>query len=119
VWYATDPAADVVFSNGKKTVPSIGVVSSSCFSQVKFAGVLKGAKNEKGARAFIDFMLSRRFQEDIPLQMYVFPVQTSARVPDVFRQWAPRPAHPLTMSPRTIGAHRNDWIKEWTAIVIR
>jgi thiamine transport system substrate-binding protein len=119
VSYATDPAADVVFANGKKTTPSIGVVSSSCFSQVEFAGVLRGAKNEKGARALVDFMLSRQFQEDIPLQMYVFPVQPSARLPEVFLKWAPRPAHPLTMSPRTIGAHRNDWIKEWTEIVVR
>jgi thiamine transport system substrate-binding protein len=119
VSYATDPAADVVFSNGKKTTPSIGVISSSCFSQVEFAGVLEGAKNEKGARALVDFMLSRRFQEDVPLQMYVFPVQPSARLPEVFEKWAPRPANPSTMSARLIGAHRNDWIKEWNAIVVQ
>lgn len=119
VSYATDPAADVVFSEGKKTVPTVGVLDSSCFAQVEFAGVLHGASNEAGARALVDFMLSRRFQEDMPLQMYVFPVQPAATVPSVFTKFAPRPAHAVTMSPAAIGKHRRQWIDEWTTIVVR
>jgi len=54
VSYATDPAADVVFSEGKKKVPTVGVVPGTCFGQIEFAGVLEHAKNPTGAQALID-----------------------------------------------------------------
>ena len=98
VSYATDPAADVVFSDGKKTTPTVGVVPGTCFSQVEFAGVLANAKNPVGARALIDFMLTRRFQQDVPLQMYVYPVVTGTPLPPVFRRWALQPPNPYTLS---------------------
>ena len=74
VSYASSPPADVVFSEPHRDRPRVGVVESSCFRQYEFAGVLHGAHNPAGARALIDFFLSRRFQEDMPLQMYVNPV---------------------------------------------
>ena len=80
VSYATDPAADVAFSGGKKKTPTVGVVPGTCFGQIEFAGVLDHAKNPAGARALIDFMLTRRFQEDIPLQMYVYPAMTFRKI---------------------------------------
>ena len=119
VSYATDPAADVVFSDGKKKTPTVGVVPGTCFRQIEFAGVLQHANNPAGARALIDFMLTRRFQEDIPLQMYVYPVIPTAKLPPVFVKYAVQPAHPFTLSASAIGAHRNEWIDEWTRIVLQ
>jgi thiamine transport system substrate-binding protein len=119
VSYATDPAADVVFSDGKKKSPTVGVVPGTCFGQIEFAGVLTNAKNPAGARALIDFMLSRRFQEDVPLQMYVYPVLPAAKLPPVFTKFAVPPADPLSLSAADIGSHRNDWIDEWTRIVLQ
>lgn len=119
VSYATDPAADVVFSGGKKQKPTVGVVPGSCFGQIEFAGVLDHAKNPAGARALIDFMLTSRFQQDVPLQMYVYPVLPAAKLPAVFRRWAQQPAHPFTMTPAAIGSQRNAWIDEWMRIVLQ
>ncbi len=51
VSYATDPAADVVFSDGKKTTPTVGVVPGTCFAQVEFAGVLDEREATRPARA--------------------------------------------------------------------
>jgi len=119
VSYATDPAADVVFSGGKKTEPTVGVVPGTCFAQVEFAGVLTNGGNEAGARALIDFMLTRRFQQDVPLQMYVYPSVTGTPLPKVFRDFAPIPARPYTMSPSEIGANRLTWTDEWTQIVLQ
>ena len=118
VSYATDPAADVVFSDGKKKTPTVGVVPGTCFRQIEFAGVLQHANNQVGARALIDFMLTRRFQEDIPLQMYVYPVIPTAKLPPVFVKYAVQPAHPHSLTASAIGAHRNEWIDEWTRIVL-
>jgi thiamine transport system substrate-binding protein len=65
-------------------------------------------------------MLSRRFQEDIPLQMFVFPARTDAELPPEFEQFAAiAAAPPLLLAPQEIEASRDDWIREWTDIVVR
>jgi thiamine transport system substrate-binding protein len=119
VSYGSDPAADVVGSAPHRETPNVGVVASSCFGQVEYAGVLHGAHNIAGAQALVDFMLSRRFQEDMPLQMYVNPVVTGAKLPAAFTKWAVDPPKPYSIEPATISAERNSWIKEWTDLVLR
>jgi thiamine transport system substrate-binding protein len=119
VSYASSPPAEVL---GRKPQPAeapTGVVEDSCFRQIEFAGVLRGAKNEDGAHELIDFMLSRRFQEDIPLQMYVFPARKDTPLPPVFERFAVVPARPLELPPAEIEANRERWVDEWTDIVVR
>jgi thiamine transport system substrate-binding protein len=118
VSYASSPPADVVFSNPKKTVPTVGVVKDGCFRQVEFAGVLKGTHHLAAAEKLIDFLLSLRFQQDMPLQMYVFPARTDAALPELFVKYAYRPAHPLTIDPATIRALRDGWIAQWDNVVL-
>ncbi len=119
VSYASSPPADVVFSTPHRDTPRVAVVESSCFRQYEFAGVLRGARNPAGARALVDFLVSRRFQEDMPLQMYVNPVVDGATLPPVYEKWAAVPPNPYTMDPQAIGDGRDSWIKEWTDIVVR
>jgi thiamine transport system substrate-binding protein len=85
---------------------------------VEFAGVLRGTDHPKQAQALVDFMLTTKFQEDVPLQMFVFPVVTGTKLPAVFVKFADVPTHPLTLSARTIGAHRDDWIEQWRSTVL-
>jgi thiamine transport system substrate-binding protein len=119
VSYASSPPADVVFSEPHRDTPRVGVVESSCFRQYEFAGVLRGARNPAGARALVDFLVSREFQEDMPLQMYVNPVIVGAALPPLYKKLAVMPSHPYTMDPQAIGDGRDSWIKEWTDIVVR
>jgi thiamine transport system substrate-binding protein len=119
VSYASSPPADVVYSDPPRETTRVGVVESSCFRQYEFAGVLAGAENVEGARALLDFMVSRRFQEDMPLQMFVNPVARGAQVPPVYAEFAVRPANPHTIPSDTIGAQRDAWIEEWTDIAVR
>ena len=62
--------------------------------------------------------LSKRFQDDMPLQMFVFPTRTDAKLPPVFVRWAPIPAHSYLPDYRTIGAHRDKWIEDWTKVAL-
>ncbi len=119
VSYGSDPAADVVASSPHRDTPKIAVMPSTCFGQTEYAGVLHGAHNVTGAKALVDFMLSKTFQDDMPLQMYVNPVVPGAQLPPEFLKWAVAPAHPLAIDPALISAHRSDWIKEWTDLVVR
>ena len=119
VSYASSPPAEVIFRDPRPTEAPTGVVERSCFRQIELAGVLRGAKNEDGARALIDFMLSKPFQEDIPLQMFVFPARTDAALPPEFEQFAVVPEDPLELPPEEIEENRERWVDEWTDIVVR
>ncbi len=122
VSYATDPAADIFFaSEPKPALPRVGTISTdqAGFLQIEFAGVLKGAKEIEAARKFLDFMLSIDFQQDIPLQMWVYPVLTDAKLPELFRSFAPAPSRPMVMDPKEIGDNRDRLIADWTHIVLK
>jgi thiamine transport system substrate-binding protein len=64
-------------------------------------------------------MLSNQFQEDIPLQMFVYPVNPDATLPEAFTQYAQRPEQPATLAPDVIAAKRDAWIKAWTDVVLK
>ena len=120
VSYATSPAAEVVFSEGKFTVPPTGnlLLDKATFLQIEGIGILKGTKNEKLARKFVDFALDRRFQEDIPGKMFVYPANSQAKKPDFFK-FAEVPTLPADIDADTIGAKREAWIDAWTKAVLR
>ncbi len=119
VSYASSPPAEVIFRDPRPSEAPTGVVEESCFRQIELAGVLRGAKNEDGARELVDFMLSKRFQEDIPLQMFVFPARVDAALPPEFEQFAVVPARPLELAPEEIEENREGWVDEWSDIVVR
>jgi thiamine transport system substrate-binding protein len=121
VSYASSPPAEVYFAKTPLTEAPTGVVLSdgSCFRQIEFVGILKGTKHLALAEKLVDFMLSKTFQEDVPLQMFVFPVNQKAGLPDVFVKYAQIPAKPAYVSPQAIDANREAWIEAWTQTVLR
>jgi len=119
VSYSTDPAAEVYFAGKPLAQSPVGVVRNTCFGQIEFAGVLRGAHNPDGARKLVDFLLSQRFQAGIPLTMFVYPVRERTPLPAVFRRFALPMSSPLRLSPAVIGANRDAWIRTWTDSVLR
>ncbi len=120
VSYATSPAAELVFAaDPKPSAPPTGSVDAGAFEQTEFVGILKGTKQRQLAEQFVDFMLSKPFQEDMPLQMFVYPARSDAALPAVFTTFAALPATPKQLTPAEIGAGRERWIAEWTQIVLR
>jgi thiamine transport system substrate-binding protein len=119
VSYASSPPAAVYFTKPQPKTSPVGTMLDSCFRQVEFAGVLKGTTHRAAARKFVDFMLSRTFQEDVPLQMFVFPVRDGVALPAVFEKFADQPSDPLTLPASEIGRNRDEWIEQWTNTVLR
>jgi thiamine transport system substrate-binding protein len=64
-------------------------------------------------------MLTRRFQQDVPLQMYVYPVVDGTPLPEVFKRFAIPPPNPYSMTATEIGANRKAWLGDWTQIVLQ
>ncbi len=113
VSYGSSPPAEVLYSDPPVAVPPTSVMESSCFRQTEYVGRLRGAKNSEGADKLIDFLLGTTFQESMPLSLFVFPVNESAALPDVFQKFAVKPAHPLVLDAETIAQNRETWIEQW------
>ena len=121
VSYASSPPAEVYFSDPmpEEAVTGAIVADNMCFRQTEYVGVLNGARNIEGAQKFIDFMLSKPFQEDMPLNMFVFPVLKDAELPEVFAEFALIPDNPATLDYELIDANREEWIQSWTEVMLR
>jgi thiamine transport system substrate-binding protein len=121
VSYASSPAAEVIFAQQPlQEAPTASILGpDTCFRQVEFVGVLKGARNPDLARKFVDFMLGTTFQEDIPGQMFVYPVNPDAKLPDEFVKYASVAESPATLDPALIAANREKWINDWTEAVLK
>jgi thiamine transport system substrate-binding protein len=119
VSYGSSPAAEVIFANPPVSEsPTASIVGDgTCFRQVEFAGILKGSKNTDLAKKFIDFMLSKPFQDDMPLQMFVFPVSAEASLPDIYTKNVQIPTNPANLDPNDIATGRDEWIKGWNAVI--
>ncbi|MFI2761489.1 thiamine ABC transporter substrate binding subunit [Streptomyces echinatus] len=119
VSYASSPPAEVLYAKKRPSTAPTGVATATCFRQIEFAGLLADAKNPKGAKAFLDFLLSKEFQQDMPLNMYVYPVVRGAEVPAEFTEYGPAAEDPETMAPAKIAANRDQWVKSWTSLVLK
>ena len=119
VSYATSPVAEVVFADPPVVEAPTGVVVDGCFRQVEYAGVLSGAAAPEIAREFIEFMLSAPFQQEVPLNMFVFPANDQVSPPAVFVKHAATVASPVALDPGVIAANRERWVQEWTDVVLR
>jgi thiamine transport system substrate-binding protein len=118
VSYASSPPAEVIFADPRPAEAPTAVVTDSCFRQVEYAGVLSGTEVPEAAAALVDFMLSPTFQNDIPLNMFVFPAASDAELPTEFVEFTQLPNEPLSLDPNEIDANRDRWIDEWTSIVL-
>lgn len=118
VSYASSPPAEVIFADPPIDTAPTGVLLDSCFRQIEFAGVLAGTDNPAGAAALIDFMLTNTYQEDVPLNMFVFPASESAALPPEFVEHTEVPTDPQIIDPAEIEANRDAWVDRWVEIVL-
>jgi thiamine transport system substrate-binding protein len=121
--HGKDPIVVSYDSSPAFTVPKGGTSSTTkalldtCFRQVEYAGVLTGAANPVGAKAFVEFLLSPAVQRALPAAMYVFPVREGTPLPAAWARYAVQPRHPYAVTPAAISAHRDDWLREWSNLV--
>jgi len=121
VSYASSPPAEVYYSEDPEAGAITGAIigDNMCFRQVEYVGILAGAANEAAARQFVDFMLSPAFQEELPLNMFVFPVREDIMLPAVFAEHALIPENPAFVEPADIEANREDWVQAWMEVMLR
>ncbi len=119
VSYGSSPPAEVVFADPPIDHATTGVVATTCFRQIEYAGILRGTDHSAEAGSLIDFLLSDRFQSELPLNLFVYPANANVALPDVFTENATVPTDPATLDPATIAEHREQWLETWTDTVLR
>lgn len=121
VSYNSSPVAEVVFAESPLDEAPTGsiVAAGTCYRQVEFVGILKGTQRRALAEKFVDFMLSPAFQQDIPLQMFVYPVNSQAVLPEAFQKYSVQPEAPAALDPALIAEKREEWIQAWDETVLR
>ena len=121
VSYGSSPAAEVIFAEKPlDDAPTASILGpDTCFRQIEFVGILKGTQHRALAEKFVDFMLSKQFQEDMPLQMFVYPVNPGATLPDEFTKYSQAPEQTAVLAPNVIAEKRDAWIQAWTDVVMK
>ncbi|WP_405450649.1 thiamine ABC transporter substrate-binding protein [Streptomyces achromogenes] len=119
VSYASSPPAEVIYAKKRPATAPTGVAYGTCFRQTEYAGLLSNAKNPEGGKALLDFLLTREFQQDMPLNMFVYPVVEGAEVPADFTEYGPAAKDPETLAPDRIAANRDQWVSSWTSLVLK
>ncbi|MGH9891191.1 MAG: thiamine ABC transporter substrate-binding protein [bacterium] len=116
VSYASSPPAEVIFADPPVEEAPTAVMTDGCYRQTEFAGILAGTEHAEEAGELIDFMLSRPFQETIPLTWFVYPVLEEASLPPEFVENTAVPSDPVQIDPAVIDENREEWLEEWSEI---
>ena len=119
VSYASSPPAEVIFADPPRDDAATAVMLDTCFRQVEFAGVLRGTEHRTEAEQLVDFLASAAFQQEIALNLFVWPARTDVTLPPEFTEFAEVADDPLTVDPAEIEANREAWVDEWAQIVLR
>jgi thiamine transport system substrate-binding protein len=120
VSYASSPAAELYYAESKLSEAPTGSITAegTCWRQVEFVGILKGTPQRHLAEKFIDFLLSQPFQEDMPLQMFVYPVLPDVSLPPVYSLASQQAAQPASLPPEQIAEKREAWVNAWTELML-
>lgn len=113
--YGSSPAAEVNKDGSDSATVSL---PDTCFRQTEYAAVLKGAKNPDGAKKFIDFLLTKSVQETLPKEMFVYPVNPEAKIPESWAKFAKPSGTPIKVDSDLIAKESEKWVKAWTAKVL-
>ena len=119
VSYGSSPPAEMIFASPRPATAPTAVAALTCFRQVEFAGILRGTKHEREAQLLIDYLTDIKFQEDLPLTLFVYPANNKAKLPEDFVKYSLRPESPLQLDPDLISSNLLFWLDEFTNIVLR
>ncbi len=118
VSYGSSPPAEVIFADPPRNDAPTGVIEDTCFRQVEFAGVLRGTDAPDASRQLVDFLVSERFQQELALNLFVYPTNQAVELPQEFIDFAVVPETSRSLDPAVIDAERSTWIDEWTELVL-
>lgn len=120
VSYATSPPAEIVYAEGEPPAqPSTSVMTDGCYRQIEYAGILAGTDQPEAAQRVIDWLLSPEVQQDIPLNMFVFPAMDGTPLPEVFTDFAAQVEDAEQLPAEFVANNVGDLLAEWGSVMGR
>lgn len=111
--YTTSPAYHEVAE--KDTRYKAAQFSEGHYPQIEVAGIIKGSKQEKLARQFLQFLLTPKAQQQIATHNWMLPL-VETPLPDAFKHII-QPKTVTPFSAEAVSTHRKEWIKQWRQAV--
>jgi thiamine transport system substrate-binding protein len=109
--YTTSPAYHIIAENTDRYAAAS--FAEGHYLQVEVAGLIEASPRKELARKFLAFMLEPGFQDQIPMNNWMFPAgPTSQPLPDAFNHLV-KPGKTLLYTPKEVADNRRQWIDEW------
>ncbi len=99
VSYASSPPCEVIYADPPRDDAPTGVIESSCFRQIEYAGVLAVPTIRRPPEALDRLPVSEPFQETVALNLFVFPANEDVDLPPEFVEHTVVPDDPATLDP--------------------
>ncbi len=113
VSYATDPA--YFYYTKKETKYKVLQLENGFPVQIEGAGIVKGTEHLELARKFIDFILTKKFQENIPLTQWMYPV-TNVPLPECYKYAAK--INKIVNLDNVPPKKMEYWLKKWENVIL-
>lgn len=114
--YTTSPVYHIQYEDEYKYKAAI--FSEGHYVQIEGAGIVAGAENLDGAKAFINYMLTNNFQDEVALTNYMYPVTKTAELPESFGELE-LPSKFFALDSLEIEKNNSQWISQWRAELIK
>jgi thiamine transport system substrate-binding protein len=86
------------------------------YAQIEVMGILADAPNPENARRAAEFVLSTTFQQEVPLNQFMYPVRDDVELPEAFMQ-VERPAESVFLDPAMVDANFDRWLAAWEEVM--
>ena len=115
--YVTSPAYHVMVENTDRY--KAASFSEGHYLEIEVAGLIDDSPHRAIAQRFLQFMMSKEFQDQIPTNNWMFPAGAlSAPLPLAFGNLI-KPQKTLLFSPQQVVENRRAWIDEWLNAMAR
>ena len=118
VSYTTSPAAEYIYSETGDAPTDSLTSDGMCYRSIEFCGILKNTKNPELAQKFIDTFIGKEWQEDLPMQMFVYPVNELADLPEEFDLYGKPAVNPVMPDPQLVAEKHDEWVRIWSEEVL-
>ncbi len=112
--YDTSPAYHIEYEKSDRYDNL--VIDDRAYAQIEIAGILNAAANRKNAERFMDYIVSAEFQELIPLNQFMYPVNPDVRLPESFLK-VKRPAILERLDEGKVAANFDKWLEGWESVM--
>ena len=92
------------------------ILDGQGYAQIEVAGITANASNARNARRLIDFLLTEEFQQEIPLNQFMYPVRADVALPPAFEQ-VERADESVFIPVDEVDANFDRWLAEWRDVM--